>query len=141
LSGDGLRLGTYRPLWAAKEVDASPILHFARPRQVVELSPQDAAALGIAEGDRVEVRTNGSSVRGAVKLRAAVPAGSVFLAEGVPGEPANALTGAFASVSRTGGPATPEPSAVPMQVAPAVEGLAEMPPSAPLPQPPLPEDL
>ena len=35
----------------------------------------------------------------------------------------------------------PEPSAVPMQVAPAVEGLAEMPSSAPLPQPPLPEDL
>jgi NADH-quinone oxidoreductase subunit G len=140
-TGEGLRLGTYRPLWAAKEVDASPILHFAKPRQVVELSPGDAAALGINDGDRVEVGHNGTRVRGTVKLRAAVPAGSVFLAEGVPGEPANALTEPFAVVSRTGGPAAVEPSAVPMQVSPAVEGLAEMPPSAPLPQPPLPEDL
>jgi NADH-quinone oxidoreductase subunit G len=139
--GEGLRLGTYRPLWAAKEVDASPILHFARPRQVIELSPEDAAKLGIAEGDRVDVRQNGSRVQGAVKLRAAVPAGSVFVTEGVPGEPANVLTGAFVSVERTGGAERPEPSAVPAQVAPAVEGLAEMPPSAPLPQPPLPEDL
>ena len=54
--GDGLRLGTYRSLWAAKEVDASPILQFAIPRQVVELSPEDAAALGVREGDRVRGR-------------------------------------------------------------------------------------
>jgi NADH-quinone oxidoreductase subunit G len=140
-AGEGLRLGTYRPLWAAKEVDASPILHFARPRQVIELSPEDAARLGIAEGDRVGVRQNGSRIEGAVKLRAAVPAGSVFIAEGVHDEPANALTGAFVSIERAGGPAVPEPTAVPAQVSPAAEGLAEMPPSAPLPQPPLPEDL
>jgi NADH-quinone oxidoreductase subunit G len=76
-----------------------------------------------------------------VKLRAAGPAGSVFVAEGVEGAPANVLTGAFVSIERAAGPAVPEPSAVPMQVSPAVEGLAEMPPSAPLPQAPLPEDL
>jgi NADH-quinone oxidoreductase subunit G len=140
-AGQGLRLGTYRPLWAAKEVDASPILQFAIPRQVVELSPEDAAALGIGEGDRVEVTQNGSRVEGAVKLRAAVPAGSVFVAEGVAGEPANVLTEPFVRVSRAGGPARDEPSMVPAQVAPAAEGLAEAPPSAPLPQPPLPEDL
>jgi NADH-quinone oxidoreductase subunit G len=139
--GRGLRLGTFRPLWAAKEVDASPILHFAIPRQVVELSPDDAAALGIHEGDRVELSQNGSRVQGAVKLRAAVPAGSVFVTEGVPDEPANVLTEPFVRVSRAGGPAEHEPSVVPAQVAPAVEGHAEMPPSAQLPQPPLPEDL
>ena len=50
-AGGRLRLGTFRPLWAAKEVDASPILQFAIPRQVVELSPEDAAALGVREGD------------------------------------------------------------------------------------------
>ena len=55
-ASDGkLRLGTYRPLWAAKEVDLSPVLHFIRARQIAELSPADAAALGINEGDRVEV--------------------------------------------------------------------------------------
>jgi NADH-quinone oxidoreductase subunit G len=135
-----LRLGTYRPLWAAKEVDASPILHFAIPRQVIELSPDDAAALGVREGDRVEVGSNGTRLRGAVKLRAAVPAGSVFMAEGVHEDPANLLTDALVRVDRVGGPAPVEPSAVPAQVAPGTEGLAEMPPSAPLPQPPLPED-
>jgi NADH-quinone oxidoreductase subunit G len=140
-TGEGLRLGTYRPLWAAKEVDASPILQFAIPRQIVELSPEDAAALGVREGDQVEVGSNGTRLRGAVKLRAAVPAGSVFMAEAVHEDPANLLTEAFVRVERVGGPATPEPSAVPAQVAPAVEGLAEMPPSAVLPQPPLPEDL
>jgi NADH-quinone oxidoreductase subunit G len=131
-----LRLGTFRSLWADKSVDASPLLHFLRAKQVVELSPEDAERLGIREGDRVEVGHNGTRVRGAVKLRAAVPAGSVFLAEGVVDEPANALTEALVQVHRVGGPATAEPSAVPVQVAPAVEGLAEMPPSAPLPLPP-----
>jgi NADH-quinone oxidoreductase subunit G len=135
-----LRLGTYRPLWAAKEVDASPILHFTVPRQIVELSPSDAEGLGIRDGDQVEVGSNGTRLRGAVKLRAAVPAGSVFMAEATHEDPANLLTDALVRVERVGGPAPSEPSAAPAQVAPAVEGFAEMPPSAPLPQPPLPED-
>ena len=139
--GEGLRLGTYRSLWAAKEVDASPILQFAIPRQIVELSPEDAAELGVREGDRVQVGSNGTRLRGTVKLRAAVPAGSVFMAEATHEDPANLLTDALVQVERVGGPAEGEPSAVPAQVAPAVEGLAEMPPSAPLPLPPLPEDL
>ena len=77
-----LRLGTWRSLWSSKEVDVSPVLHFMRPRQVVELSPVDARALGINEGDRVEVASNGTKVQGAVRLRASVPGGSVFLVEG-----------------------------------------------------------
>ena len=107
-----------------------------RAKQVVELSPRDAEALGISEGDRVEVGHNGTRVKGAVKLRAAVPAGSVFLAEGVVDEPANALTEPLVEVRRVAGPAAADPSAVPVQVAPAAEGLSEMPPSAPLPIPP-----
>jgi NADH-quinone oxidoreductase subunit G len=114
----------------------SPLLHFLRAKQIVEMSPEDARALGIGEGDRVEVGNNGTHVKGAVKLRAAVPAGSVFLAEGVVDEPANRLTEPLVQVRRVAGPAPPEPSAVPVQVAPAAEGLSEMPPSAPLPIPP-----
>jgi NADH-quinone oxidoreductase subunit G len=95
-----LRLGTFRSLWAAKEVDVSPSLKFLRPQQVVELSPQDAQALGIRDGDRAEVGTNGTRVRGAAKLRAAIPGGSVFLAEGTHEEPANALTEALVEVRR-----------------------------------------
>jgi NADH-quinone oxidoreductase subunit G len=95
-----LRLGRFRSLWADKTVDASPLLHFLRAQQVVELSPDDARALGIREGERVEVGSNGSRVQGAVKLRAAVPAGSVFVAEGVHGQPANRLTDALVTVRR-----------------------------------------
>ena len=45
----GLRLGTWRSLWAAKEVDVSPLLKFLRVKQIAELSPEDAARLGVRE--------------------------------------------------------------------------------------------
>ncbi len=95
-----LRLGTYRSLWASKDVDVSPALHFLRPQQIVELSPEDARALDIAEGDQVEVGSNGTRIRGTAKLRAAVPPGSVFVAEGVTDEPANLLTAPVVQVER-----------------------------------------
>ena len=131
-----LRLGTYRPLWAHKDVDLSPILQFARARQVAELSPGDADALGIREGDRVKVRENGSAVDAGVKLRAAIPSGTVFLAEGTSENPVNVLTGALVTIERVAGAREWEPSAVPAQITPAAEGLSEMPPSAALPIPP-----
>jgi NADH-quinone oxidoreductase subunit G len=100
-AGDGrLRLGSYRSLWAAKEVDVSPILQFLIPQQTVELSPADAEALGVREGERVEVGTNGTRIAGTVKLRAAVPAGSVFVGEGVAGAPANLLGEPLVEVRR-----------------------------------------
>jgi NADH-quinone oxidoreductase subunit G len=95
-----LRLGTYRSLWAAKDVDVSPALHFVRARQIVEMSPEDADALGIGDGEQVEVGANGTRIRGTAKLRAAVPPGSVFVAEGVTEEPGNRLTEPFVQVER-----------------------------------------
>ena len=140
-----LRLGTYRSLWSSKEVDVSPALKFLRPQQVVELSPRDAERLGVNEGDQVEVgspvladevgRGNGTRVRGPVRLRAAVPRGTVFIAEGTPDQPSNVLTDALVQIARVGGPEL-QPGAVAVQVTPAVEGLAEAPPSAPLEIPP-----
>jgi NADH-quinone oxidoreductase subunit G len=106
-TGGALRVGTWRPLWASKEVDASPALRFLRPQQVVELSPEDAERLGIREGDRVEVGSNGTRVRGAAKLRAGVPHGTVFLVEGDPDEPANALTEPVVKIRRVAGAAAP----------------------------------
>jgi NADH-quinone oxidoreductase subunit G len=133
--GEGtLRLGTYRPLWAAREVDLSPSLQFVRARQVAELSPLDADALGIRDGDRIEVG-NGRRVSATVKLRAAVPAGNVFLAEGTREDGANVLAGGLVELHRVG-PGSLEPSALAAQVQPAVEGYAEAPPSAALPIPP-----
>jgi NADH-quinone oxidoreductase subunit G len=144
-----LRLGTWRPLWANKDVDVSPILHFARARQIAELAPADAETLGIREGDRVRVRPGhavgtgeagdnggrGSSVEAGVKLRSAIPTGTVFLAEATKENPVNVLTGALVTIERVAG-ASWEPSAVPQQLTPAAEGLSEMPASAPLPIPP-----
>ena len=101
-AADGkLRLGTYRSLWAAKEVDLSPALHFIRARQVAELAPSDAAALGINEGDRVEVG-NGTRVRAQVRLREAVPQGSVFLAEGTREDRPNVLAPGLVEIHRVG---------------------------------------
>ena len=55
-----LRLGTYRPIWAAPECEISPALQYLIPAQQVELSPDDARRLGIADGDEVEVAQNGT---------------------------------------------------------------------------------
>jgi NADH-quinone oxidoreductase subunit G len=71
-----------------------------------------------------------------VKLRAAVPGGSVFLAEGTHDQPANVLTAPMVEVRKVGGPGAPEASAAAAIATPAAEGLAEMPPSAPLDIPP-----
>ncbi len=69
-------------------------------------------------------------------LRAAVPRGTVFLAEGTHDQPANALTEAVVAVRRVAGAAGPVATGFPAQVQPAAEGLAEAPASAPLDIPP-----
>jgi len=107
-----LRLGTWRSLWTAPEVDLSPVLHFMRPRQIVELSPTDADRIGVRDGDQVEVGSpvpageagwgNGTRVRGAARLRAAMPGGSVFLVEGTHEQPSNLLTEPLVAVRRVG---------------------------------------
>jgi NADH-quinone oxidoreductase subunit G len=79
-SPDGrLRLGTFRSIWAAKEVAASPALAFLSPHQAVELAPADAQRLGLADGESVTVSSNGSSVHARVALRGDAPEGTAFL--------------------------------------------------------------
>ena len=60
-------------------------------RQLVELSPADAQRLDVAHGQEIEVAANGHSVRGVAHLRAAVPEGVVFVAEGTREQGANVL--------------------------------------------------
>jgi NADH-quinone oxidoreductase subunit G len=94
LASDGrLRLGTFRSIWAAPEVEHAPALKFLAARQRAELSPADAQRLGLAHGQRVEVGANGTRVRATVALRNDVPAGTVFLEEGVAEDGANLLSG------------------------------------------------
>jgi NADH-quinone oxidoreductase subunit G len=94
----GLRLGRFRSIWVAPEVEASPALRFLRPRQVAELSPADAERLGLREGESVLVGTNGDSVRATVALREAAPAGTVFLQEALATDSASALEGPLVEV-------------------------------------------
>ena len=69
-------------------------------RQQLELAPEDAQRLGIANGEAVEVSQNGTRLRGTVHVRTGVPAGTVFLAEGIARESANAFTDPVVEVHR-----------------------------------------
>jgi anaerobic selenocysteine-containing dehydrogenase len=54
----------------------------------------DGERLGLTDGDEVEVRSNGSSVRARVALRERMRPGAAFLIEGTADENANRLNGA-----------------------------------------------
>ncbi len=95
-----LRLGTFRSIWASPEVEHAPALKFLVPRQRIEMAPADADRLGLADGQHVVVANNGTSVDATVALRQAIPAGSVFLQDGIPQDAANVLTGSIVEVRR-----------------------------------------
>jgi NADH-quinone oxidoreductase subunit G len=95
-----LALGTYRPLWAAPEVEISPALKYLVPAQHVELSPEDARRLQIADGEEVVVGQNGTRLRARAHIRSLVPAGSAFLAEGLAADSANELTATAVEVHK-----------------------------------------
>jgi NADH-quinone oxidoreductase subunit G len=91
--GNGtLHLGTYRPIWAAPEVEISPALQYTVVHQQAELSPEDAQRLGIVSGEMLEVSQNGTSIRARAAVRSGVPEGTIFLATGIAADSANALT-------------------------------------------------
>ena len=94
-----LRLGRFRSIWAAPEVELSPALKFLRAHQRAELSPADAQRLGLANGDRVTVGSNGSRVSATVVLRSGVREGTVFLEEGIPENSASELDGGLVEVA------------------------------------------
>jgi NADH-quinone oxidoreductase subunit G len=91
---DGLKLGTYRDLWAGEVTERNPALEFLSPGQLVELAPADAERLGLADGDEVAVRSNGTSVQARVALRDRIRPGAAFLIEGTAKDNANVLSGA-----------------------------------------------
>jgi NADH-quinone oxidoreductase subunit G len=108
----GLRLGTYRPIWASREVEISPALQYTIARQQLELSPEDARRLQVKHGDTVSVsqldgtgaaqsgeagrraggRPVGTRLKATAHVRTGVPVGAAFLAEGIAKDSANALT-------------------------------------------------
>jgi NADH-quinone oxidoreductase subunit G len=96
-----LRLGTYRPIWAAPEVELSPVLHYTIARQLLELSPEDARLLGLSGGESVVISQNGTKLNATAHVRTGVPTGTAFLADGLASDSANALTGSTISVTKT----------------------------------------
>ena len=99
-NGDALKLGTYRPIWAAPEVEISPALHFTIAHQQVELSPEDARRLRIGNGEAVDVSANGTRLRATAAVRSGVPPGTAFIADGIATDSANALTDTRVEVTR-----------------------------------------
>jgi NADH-quinone oxidoreductase subunit G len=98
-----IQIGIYRDLWAAEVTDRSPALRFLAPRQTLDLAPADADRLGLAQGDEVDVRSNGTSVRAHVAIRERVRPGSGFLIEGTAEANANALQpGELVEVTKVG---------------------------------------
>ncbi len=89
----GLRLGTYRDLWAAEVTERSPALRFLLPSQTLELSLTDSERLGIRQGEEVHVRSNGHSVTARVAVRERMRPGAAFLIEGLAEQGANQLIG------------------------------------------------
>ncbi|MBJ7328997.1 MAG: NADH-quinone oxidoreductase subunit NuoG [Solirubrobacteraceae bacterium] len=91
-----LRLGTFRSVWTAPEVEASPALQFLVPKQRAELAPADAERLGIAHGEHITV----GGVEAIAHLRTGTPEGSVFIEEGLETAPAAAITEPLAEVTK-----------------------------------------
>ncbi|HXV53638.1 MAG TPA: NADH-quinone oxidoreductase subunit NuoG [Solirubrobacterales bacterium] len=89
---EGLRLGTYRDLWAGEVTDRNVALRFLAPEQRVELAPADAERLGLGDGDEVEVRSNGTGVRARVQLRERLRPGAAYLIEGTATDNANVFS-------------------------------------------------
>ncbi|SIR31965.1 formate dehydrogenase subunit alpha [Micromonospora avicenniae] len=74
-----------------------------QPREVLDLHPDDAARLGLADGDLVEVTSRRAAVTYPVHLTDTVPPGQTFTTFSFPDAPTNAVT-SDAADSTTGCP-------------------------------------
>jgi predicted molibdopterin-dependent oxidoreductase YjgC len=77
----GMRLVAYRPLFSGPAVERVPELQFQRPPAELEVARADAERLGIRNGDEVNVRSNGTSVRLRARLSRTVRPGIVRAAQ------------------------------------------------------------
>jgi anaerobic selenocysteine-containing dehydrogenase len=67
-------------------------LNIIEPEGTVEMSPQDASRLGIAQGDKVKVSSRRGGVITKVKITDTMPPGLVFMAFHFAESAANILT-------------------------------------------------
>jgi NADH-quinone oxidoreductase subunit G len=83
---EGLRLVRYRPLFSGPAVERVRELQFQRPEREVELAEPDARSRGIAPGDEVTVRSNGTSLSLRARLSRELRAGVVRIPEEYAGD-------------------------------------------------------
>jgi NADH-quinone oxidoreductase subunit G len=79
--GHFLQLLRYRPLFSGPAVERVPELQFQRPQPEVELSLDDASRRGIATGDDVFVRSNGTALALRARVSRRLLAGVVRIAD------------------------------------------------------------
>ena len=79
--GGPLRLLRYRPLFSGPAVERVEELQFQRPEPAIELSEHDARTRGIATGDEVVVRSNGTALALRARVNKALIDGVVRAAE------------------------------------------------------------
>jgi predicted molibdopterin-dependent oxidoreductase YjgC len=79
--GHWLGLVRYRPLFSGPAVERVPELQFQRPPAEIELSLDDAQRRGIATGDDVVVRSNGTSATLRARVNRRLAGGVVRVAE------------------------------------------------------------
>ncbi len=79
----GITVVGYRQLMSGPSVDHAPVLHFQR-RTGIEISHDDAQRIGVATGDRIEVRFGEQTRTGAAIVQRRLRAGVVRLAVDVP---------------------------------------------------------
>jgi anaerobic selenocysteine-containing dehydrogenase len=79
-TSEGLRLVAYRPLFSGVAVERTPELQFQRPDAEVFLSPDDAKARGIRNGQTVTVSSNGTSLELRARIARDLAAGAVRIA-------------------------------------------------------------
>ena len=78
--GGPLELIRYRALFSGPEVEHVPELCFQRPAPEVEISSEDADRRGIADGEEVVVRSNGTSVKLRARINPSLLPGAVRVA-------------------------------------------------------------
>jgi anaerobic selenocysteine-containing dehydrogenase len=72
---------TYRALFSGPAVERVPELDFQRPAAEVELSRDDARSLGVANGQIVNVRSNGTSLELRARLTRELAPGVARIAD------------------------------------------------------------
>jgi NADH-quinone oxidoreductase subunit G len=80
-TGEGLKLVCYKPLFSGPAVERVAELQFQRPQAEVELSPADAEARGIANGQTVRVGSNGTSIELRARVSKTLRAGVARVAQ------------------------------------------------------------